>query len=127
MGYADEKPSTTGHKSRLMSISTSTGIVFVSEVMNKAIVGETECAFGRIPDARLERIFRDIGTYHIDLPDLAELANDANVATLVMTHLVPSVEDAGQLELFFRQPASVLYNGNLVIAEDGTEVVIPLP
>jgi ribonuclease Z len=60
--------------------------VLVSEVMNKAVIDEFECAFGRIPDPRLERIFRDIRTYHIDLPELAELTNDAGVATLVMTH-----------------------------------------
>lgn len=101
--------------------------VLVSEVMNKSIVDETECAFGRIPDPRLERIFRDIRTYHINLPELAELANDAGVATLVMTHLAPAIDDPAQLDLFFRQPASALYNGTLVIAEDGTEVVISLP
>ncbi len=101
--------------------------ILVSEVMNKAIVDETECAFGRIPDPRLERIFRDIRTYHIDLPELAELANDAGVATLVMTHLVPAVDNQVQVDLFFRQPASNLYNGELIVAEDGTEVVISLP
>ncbi len=101
--------------------------VLVADVMNKAFVNEAECAFGRISDPRLERIFRDIRTYHIDLPELAELANDAGVATLVMTHLVPSVEDPVQLNLFFRQPASALYNGTLVVAEDGSEVVIQLP
>jgi len=101
--------------------------ILVSEVMNKAIVDEFECVFGRIPDPRLEKIFRDIHTYHIDVPELAELANDAGVATLVMTHLVPSIEDPAQLNLFFRQPASALYNGTLIIAQDGTEVVISLP
>ncbi len=88
---------------------------------------ETECAFGRIPDPRLEKIFRDIRTYHIDLPELAELANDAGVATLVMTHLVPAVDDPAQVDRFFRQPASALYNGTLVVAEDGSQVVISLP
>jgi len=101
--------------------------ILVSEVMNKSVVDETECAFSRIPDPRLERIFRDIRTYHIDLPELAELTNDAGVATLVMTHLVPAVDDPGRLDLFFRQPASALYNGRLVVAEDGTELVIALP
>ena len=38
--------------------------ILVSEVMNKSIVDETECAFGRIPDPRLEKLFRDIRTYH---------------------------------------------------------------
>jgi hypothetical protein len=44
-----------------------------------------------------------------------------------MTHLVPAIEGPAQLDLFFRQPASALYNGTLVITEDGTEVVISLP
>lgn len=101
--------------------------VFVSEVMNKSVVDEGECAFGRVPDPRLEKIFRDIRTYHIDLPELAALANDADVGTLVLTHLVPSVDNPVQVDLFFRQPAAALYNGNLVVAEDGTEVVVPLP
>jgi ribonuclease Z len=101
--------------------------VLVSEVINKADLEETECAFGRVPDHRLERSFRDIRTYHIDLPELAELANDARVATLVMTHLVPAVDDPRQLYLFFHHPASALYNGTLVVAEDETEVVISLP
>jgi len=100
--------------------------VLVSDVMNKAFVTEAECAFGRIFDPRLERIFRDIRAYHIDVLELAELAGNADVATLVMTHLVPSVEDPVQLNLLFRQPASALYNGTLVVAEDGTEVVISL-
>lgn len=101
--------------------------VLVSEVMNKSVVSDAECAFGRLPNPRLEKIFRDIRTYHIDVPELAALANEAGVATLVMTHLVPAVQDPAQLNLFFRQPASGRYNGNLVIAEDGTEVVIPVP
>jgi ribonuclease BN (tRNA processing enzyme) len=76
--------------------------------MNKALLDETECAFGSIPDPRLERIFREIRTYHIDLPEVAELANDVGVATLVMTHWVPSIEDPAQLDPFFREYASEL-------------------
>ena len=44
-----------------------------------------------------------------------------------MTHLVPTIDDPKQVDLFFRQPASALFNGTLVVAEDGTEVVIALP
>ncbi len=101
--------------------------VLVSDVMNKSLVEETECAFGRIPDPRLEKIFRDIRSYHIDVTEVAEVARDAEVANLVMTHLVPAADNPAQLDLAFRQPASAIYNGNLVIAEDGTELVIPVP
>ncbi|MCR9104136.1 MAG: MBL fold metallo-hydrolase [Gammaproteobacteria bacterium] len=100
--------------------------VFVSEVMNKSAVEDMECAFGRITDVRLEKIFADIRSYHIDLPELARLANDADVTTLVITHLVPTPLNAAQGDVFFTQPASTIFGGTLVLAEDGTEVVILL-
>ncbi len=100
--------------------------VLVSEVINKSFVEETECAFDRLPEPRLEKIFRDIRTYHIDVTQLAQLANDAEVDTLVMTHLVPAVASPAQLELAFFQPVSSVFNGEVIVAEDGTEVVIPV-
>ena len=100
--------------------------VLVSDVMNKSLVEETECAFGRIPETRFEKIFRDIRTYHIDVTEVAEVARDAEVATLVMTHLVPASDNPAQLDLAFRQPVSSIYNGTVIVAEDGTEVVIPI-
>ena len=100
--------------------------VFVSEVMNKGAVEDMECAFGRIPDSRLEKIFADIRSYHIDLPELAQLASDAKVATLVMTHLVPNPLSPAQGDAFFSQPTAAIFGGTIILAEDGTEVVIPL-
>lgn len=100
--------------------------VLVSEVMNKSAVEDTECAFGRIPDSRLEKIFADIRSYHIDLPELAQLASDADVATLVMTHLVPTPLSPAQGDAFFSQPAAAIFGGTVILAEDGTEVVIRL-
>ncbi len=100
--------------------------VLVSDVMNKSLVEETECAFGRIPEPRFEKIFRDIRTYHIDVTEVAEVARDAEVATLVMTHLVPASDNPAQLDVAFRQPVSSIYNGTVIVAEDGTEVVIPI-
>lgn len=100
--------------------------VFVSEVMNKGAVDDMECAFGRIPDSRLEKIFADIRSYHIDLPELAQLASDADVATLVMTHLVPNPLSPAQGDAFFSQPTAAIFGGTIILAEDGTEVVIPL-
>lgn len=100
--------------------------VLVAEVMNKSFIEDTECAFGRLTETRLEKIFRDIRTYHIDVGELAQLANDVEVATLVFTHMVPTTSAEAQLNLAFRQPASAIYNGELILAEDGTEIVIPL-
>lgn len=100
--------------------------VLVSEVMNKSFVEQSECALGRLDEPRLEKIFADIRSYHIDVTELAQLSNDTEVATLVLTHMVPTTSNPAQLELAFRQPVSSIYNGTLILAEDGTEVVIPV-
>jgi ribonuclease Z len=100
--------------------------VLVAEVMNKSFVEETECAFERLAESRLEKIFRDIRTYHIDVTELAQLASDAEVDTLVMVHLVPTTSNPAQLDLAFRQPVSAIFNGELIIPEDGAELVIPV-
>jgi len=68
----------------------------------------------------------DIRTYHIDVEELAELAEDAGVGTLVLTHQVPTVDDEAQIGLVFRTPISAIYGGELVVAVDGTSVTLPV-
>ena len=100
--------------------------LLVSEVMNKSFVEDAECAFGRLGDEDNASIFRDIRTYHIDVEELAELAEDADVGTLVLTHQVPTLDDEAQIRLVFRAPISAIYGGELVVAVDGTSVTVPV-
>jgi ribonuclease Z len=100
--------------------------VLVSEVMNKSFVEDAECALGRLGDEDNAAILRDIRTYHIDVEELAELAEDAGVGTLVLTHQVPTVDDEAQIGLVFRAPISAIYGGELVVAADGTSVTVPV-
>jgi ribonuclease Z len=100
--------------------------VLVSEVMNKSFVEDAECAFGRLGNEDNAAIFRDIRTYHIDVEELAELAEDADVGTLVLTHQVPTLDDEAQIGLVFRAPISAIYGGELVVAVDGTSVTVPV-
>lgn len=98
--------------------------VLVSEVMNKNAVESFECAFNRLPDTRNATIFRDIRTYHIDVGELAELAETAGVPKLVLIHRVPNIP--GQDDLLFRQPVEAAYSGEVVVAEDGIEVSLDI-
>jgi ribonuclease Z len=100
--------------------------VLVSEVMNKSFVEDAECALGRLGDEDNAAILRDIRTYHIDVEELAELAEDAGVGTLVLTHQVPTVDDDAQIGLVFRAPISAIYGGELLVAVDGTSVTVPV-
>jgi ribonuclease Z len=99
--------------------------VLVSEVMNKSLIREAECALGRLGDERNETLTKDIRTYHIDVAELGELAEAAGVATLVLTHQVPAL-DGGLAETFFRAPIEAMYGGTLVVADDGDRITIPI-
>lgn len=98
--------------------------VLVSEVMNKSFVEDAECALRRLGDEDNASILKDIRTYHIDVEELAELAEGAGVGTLVLTHQVPAVDDEAQIGLVFRAPISAIYGGELVVAVDGTTVTV---
>lgn len=102
--------------------------MLVSEVMNKSLIRETECALGRLGDEPNETLTRDVRTYHIDvaeLGELGELAEAAGVATLVLTHKVPAL-DGGLADTFFRAPIEAVYGGTLVVADDGDRIAIPI-
>jgi hypothetical protein len=85
--------------------------------------GWPDCRGIRIGDERNARIFRDIRTYHIGADELAELSADVGVGTLVLTHQVPSLPDAQAQQLFGPQIESA-FDGELVVATDGTRVTI---
>ena len=100
--------------------------VLVSEVMNKSFVEDAECALGRLGQDTNAAIFKDIRTYHIDVEELAQLAQDAGVGILVLTHQVPALDDDAQIGLVFRTPITARYEGELVVAVDGTSVTVPV-
>ena len=105
------------------------GLVWVYFNQEKVVAWWTEqadvLAAEDEPDVVAEEAADD-GEPEVTGPELAGLARDANVRTLVMTHLVPSVTDQVQLNLFFRQPAEGLFTGELIVPEDGTEIVLPV-
>lgn len=99
--------------------------VLVSEVMNTDFALDTACAFERLGDERNATLFRDIRTYHINAADLGRASAEAEVGRLVLTHQVPAVGGA-QAQNLFGAPIAEAYDGEVVIAEDGTRVRIEL-
>lgn len=97
--------------------------ILVSDVMNKGFIEDTECALAALPPAtRGTAIFRDIRTYHIDVAELGDTAEQANVATLALTHLVPTPADEDQVQNLFRSPIAERFSGALIVGEDGTRI-----
>jgi len=101
--------------------------VLVSEVLNVDVVEGIECALRRLGEDRNATFMRDIRTYHIGTQELAELAAEAGVGTLLLTHQAPSLDNADPLaEAFFAAPIRQIFSGSVIAASDGTRVVIEL-
>ncbi len=101
--------------------------VLVSEVMSRELLEAAECALKRLDDPRNARLIRDIRTYHIGTAELAGLAQNAGVRTLILTHQVPSFDnDDPRVELVLAAPIRAIYSGELIAARDGQRIVVEL-
>lgn len=71
------------------------------------------------------KIFFDIRDYHLSTDEVGRIAADAGVKTLILTHFVPATDDDDYMNLVFRDEVAKYYDGEFVLAEDGTEYVLP--
>jgi ribonuclease BN (tRNA processing enzyme) len=72
-------------------------------------------------------ILFDIQDYHMDVSDVGALAEEANVKQLALNHLAPKPQSDRQANRFFRDPVAELYSGEILVGEDGLQIVIPVP
>ena len=98
--------------------------LLVSEVMNKDLVQQMEAATQDGGDTFDANILRDIRTYHMDVNDVGQLAEQAQVKRLALTHLTPPIDNGSQVNTYFKQPIQKLYHGDVFMGDDGTRIVI---
>lgn len=97
--------------------------VLVHEVLLKDLVEQLSEAFGRADESRLQRLSADIIDYHTSPAEALQVAKDAGVGTLVMTHLVPPIPGRLRSWLFTRglEGSDV----DVVLGEDGMHFRLP--
>jgi ribonuclease Z len=101
--------------------------VLVAEVLSLELAENIECLLRAAGNERNATLVRDIRTYHIGAIELAELAEEAGVQTLVLTHLSPGfANDDPRVNLFLTAPMQEIFQGELIAANDGTRVSLPL-
>jgi ribonuclease Z len=100
--------------------------VLVSDVMNKEAIKAQEAINAANGLYRNAIISRDIREYHIDVNEVGALAQASGVKTLVLTHLIPNLNNERIQQLWYTQPIRSHYSGNLLIAHDGTMVKMRL-
>ncbi len=77
------------------------------------------------PNAPLQAgSLEDVPSYHISTPEIAELARDANVGEVVLTHVLPSVRNDAAAEEAFMKGMSDVYAGSIRMARDTQRIPV---
>ncbi len=73
-------------------------------------------------DPRRAALLGDVVDYHTSTTDVAEIARDAGVKKLVLTHLVPSIPPQEAAEKNFVRGMSDIYDGPIIVERDGMTI-----
>jgi len=77
------------------------------------------------PNAPLQAgSLEDVPSYHISTPEIAELARDANVGEVLLTHVLPSVRNEAAAEEAFMKGMSDVYSGSIRMARDTQRIPV---
>lgn len=98
--------------------------LLVGDAMNKSVIELMEQTYSEMGDTFNAHIMHDIREYHMDITELAELSEAEGVKRLALNHLSPPPTNKLLMNRFFVKPIQKIYNGELIVGDDGTVVII---
>ncbi|MDX2170433.1 MAG: MBL fold metallo-hydrolase [Deltaproteobacteria bacterium] len=98
--------------------------ILIHEALNREMMGRISEVAGRVGQPRLGKMAHDTLNYHTSPVEAAELARDAGVPTLVLTHVVPGPRNAIMRSMFL-DGVSDVYSGEVIVGEDGQRFSLP--
>lgn len=98
--------------------------VLISEALNKKFATMMAKA-GEDSETNLTAIATDIQDYHISPKEAADVAREAGVKQLVITHILPPIRNDLLIRPFLKE-ARAAYNGKIYMANDGTLISLPV-
>lgn len=99
--------------------------LLVHEALNEEMVSLLAEQVEASGNARLAKMARDTINYHTSPVEAAELADEAHVKLLVLTHLVPPLPNAIARRMFMRGVTAARGAGDTVLGDDGLMIVLP--
>jgi ribonuclease Z len=108
-----------------LAVQSRDADLLCAEVMNMAVIAQLEQANQRLGNELNSHILHDIRSYHTNVHELGELAQKAAVKRLALTHLAPPVTKAAA-GVIFKKPVAEHFNGEIIVGDDGTRIVVPL-
>lgn len=112
-------------KSASVAAAADNADVLIHEVLQVELVELTSRALAKAGRSALGQIVTDTLTYHTSPVEAADVANQADVALLVFTHMAPAPNNA-LLENFFMQGVDEIRYDGVVMAHDGMQIRLPI-
>jgi ribonuclease Z len=111
-------------KSESVAVNARGADLLVHEALHPGLVGRAVDAARRLGRDRLAKLAGDIPGYHASPVEAAEIAQQAGVPHLVLTHLVPAPPNALARRMFLAGVADA-YDGEVTLGEDGMRFSLP--
>jgi len=98
--------------------------VLVHEAVNKTLIKRAQKIGGNLVDLseRMWKMTLEMMDYHTSTEEVAEIARDANVKKLVLTHMVPAPATNLAGEALFISGMRKTYKGPIKVGRDGMEI-----
>jgi ribonuclease Z len=97
--------------------------MLVCEALNVAMLERTIAALK--PNAPNQAgNLEDVPSYHISTTEIAELARDAGVGEVVLTHIIPTIASQDAMEAMFIQGMADVYSGKITVARDTMRLTV---
>jgi ribonuclease Z len=98
--------------------------VLICEAMNANLLRVMVERLNAAGNARTASIMQDVPDYHSDTIAVSEMARDAGVRKLVISHLIPPVPNEGPLVDAFIAGMSDVFTGEIVVGRDLQRIAI---
>jgi ribonuclease Z len=99
--------------------------MLVCEALNTPMLNERIAALRAIGRDLQASLFEDVPSYHIDVSDVARLAQQAGVRQLVLNHLIPPVPNSGPELDRFIAGMTERFRGPIRVARDTERIPVP--
>ena len=95
--------------------------ILVHEAINKDLI-QRGMDMGGNMSPRMQALVKDMMDYHASTEEVAQIAADARVKKLVLTHMVPGLPPNPAADRLFTSGMGGIYKGPIVVGRDGMEI-----
>ena len=92
--------------------------LLISEAMSESIFAMMRQRMLAAGNERQASVMDDVPSYHATTIEVAEMARDAGVKKLVLSHVIPPIPNEGPLADAFANGMSAVYGGEIMVGKD---------